>query len=37
MKRNRSMIACFRMESAHTACPRCAQSVDTLPRRLGEV
>ena len=27
---------CFRMESTHTVCPRCAQAVATLLRRLGE-
>lgn len=26
----------FRMESTRTICPRCAQAVETLLRRLGE-
>ncbi len=29
--------SCFRMESTHTVCPRCAQAVETLLRRLGEL
>lgn len=27
----------FRMESTRTVCPRCAQAVETLFRRLGEL
>lgn len=27
----------FRMDSTRTVCPRCAQAVETLLRRLGEL
>ena len=27
----------FRMNSTRTVCPRCAEAVETLMRRLGEV